>query len=121
MVAPKASKGKQMAVTDQLVQPARPQAGAASRGVSRMRRRQAWLGLLFVSPWILGFIIFKLLPILASLALSFTNFHAMERENIQFIGLENYARILSDDNAGFSLFATLSFGLRVIPAQIGVA
>lgn len=86
-----------------------------------LSRRQAWLGLLFVSPWLAGFLVFKLLPILASLAFSFTNFHAMERENIQFIGLDNYARILSDNGAGFSLVSTLSFGLRVIPAQIGGA
>lgn len=93
----------------------------AARAQTPMARRQAWLGLLFVAPWIVGFVLLKLLPILASLAFSFTDFNAMERENIQFVGLQNYARLLSDDNAGFSLFATLSFGLRVIPAQIGVA
>src|SRR5687768_5927166 len=94
---------------------------SAARGQSRVARRQAWLGLLFVSPWIIGFVIFKLLPILASLAFSFTNFHAMERESIQFIGLDNYARILTDNAAMWSLFSTISFALRVIPAQIGVA
>ena len=94
---------------------------AAARGKSRVARRQAWLGLLFVSPWIIGFVVFKLLPILASLVFSFTNFDAMERENIQFIGLDNYARILTDNAAMWSLFATISFALRVIPAQIGVA
>jgi ABC-type sugar transport system permease subunit len=110
-----------MTAIEQTVQQVRRKPGTAPRAVSRMARRQAMLGLLFVSPWIIGFVIFKLLPILASLAFSFTNFHAMERESIQFIGLDNYWRLLSDNQAGFSLFSTLSFGLRVIPAQLGVA
>ena len=110
-----------MTAIRQLDQHVRGQPGTARPAVSFMARRQAWLGLLFVSPWIIGFVVFKLLPILASLAFSFTNFHAMEPDNIQFIGLDNYLRVLSDDAAGFSLFATLSFGLRVIPAQLGVA
>ena len=110
-----------MAAVEQLAPQERAAARRAARARLPMARRQAWIGLLLVSPWLLGFIIFKALPILASLAFSFTNFHAMERENIQFIGLENYARILSDVGAGWSLFSTLSFGLRVIPAQLGVA
>ena len=109
-----------MTAIEQSVQQVRRKPGTAPRAASRMARRQALLGLLFVSPWIIGFVIFKLLPILASLVFSFTNFHAMERESIQFIGLDNYWRLLSDNQAGFSLFSTLSFGLRVIPAQLGV-
>jgi ABC-type sugar transport system permease subunit len=109
-----------MATLEQVVAQERAPAAAARRS-SPMARRQMWLGLLFVSPWLIGFVVFKLLPILASLAFSFTNFHAMERESIQFVGLDNYARILTDNDAGFSFFATLSFALRVIPAQLGVA
>lgn len=117
----KENEGASIAAIRNLDQPAGTRPAAAARTRPWVSRRQAWLGLLFVSPWIMGFVIFKLLPILASLALSFTNFDAMERENIQFVGLDNYARILSDDAAIWSLFATLSFALRVIPAQLGVA
>lgn len=109
-----------MATLEQAIATERAPAHAARRGLP-LSKRQAWLGLLFVSPWLLGFVVFKLLPILASLAFSFTDFRALEPENTQFVGLQNYARILSDDEAAFSFFFTLSFALRVIPAQIGAA
>lgn len=31
---------------------------------SRLRRRNAWIGLLFTSPWIVGFLVFTLLPLI---------------------------------------------------------
>ena len=110
-----------MAAVDQFASRERAQAGPRAGARLSLSRRQAWLGLLFISPWLVGFVVLKLLPILASLAFSFTNFHAMERENIQVIGLDNYARILSDNGASFALVSTIGFALRVIPAQIGVA
>ena len=110
-----------MAAIEQAVQKASGKAGRVRAEVSPMRRRQARLGLLFVSPWIVGFVIFKLLPILASLGLSFTNFHAMNPDAVEFIGLENYWRIFEDRDAGFSLRSTLDFAVRVVPAQLGVA
>jgi multiple sugar transport system permease protein len=86
-----------------------------------MRRRQALWGLIFISPWLLGLLLLKLLPILASLAISFLDFYALEPENIRFVGMDNYARILSDNNAQGSLFATVGFALIAIPAQLGMA
>ena len=39
--------------------------------MSPARRREALAGYLFISPWILGFLLFTLLPMVASLGLSF--------------------------------------------------
>ena len=54
------------------------------------RREQLW-GYLFISPWIIGFILFTFLPMAAALVFSFTDFDLREPDEIQFIGLENYA------------------------------
>jgi multiple sugar transport system permease protein len=81
-------------------------------------QRQGLLGLLFVSPWLIGFALFKLLPILGSLGVSFTNFHPLHPEETQFIGLANYARIWRDIDAGGSLFGTIGMALTTIPIQM---
>lgn len=85
---------------------------------SRMRRRQALTGLLYVSPWLIGFLLLKLVPIMGSLAFSFTNFDMLEPEATRFVGLANYGRIFLDGAAGFTLFSTLGFALMVVPLQL---
>ncbi len=87
-------------------------------GLSRWEGR---VGLLLITPWLVGFLLFKLLPILASLAISFTDFEMMHPDEIQFIGLRNYFGILRDGDAGFSLFATTGFAIITVPLQIAVS
>jgi len=89
--------------------------------MSRMARRRALTGLLFISPWLVGFVLFKLVPILSSLAFSFTDFDMLAPDETQFIGLANYARIFRDPGAGFTLFSTLGFALLSVPLQLLVA
>lgn len=88
---------------------------------SGMRRRQALTGLLYISPWLIGFLLLKLVPIVASLAFSFTNFDMIEPEATRFVGLANYGRILRDGEAGYTLFSTLGFALMVVPVQLLVS
>jgi multiple sugar transport system permease protein len=75
-------------------------------------------GLLLISPWLVGLLLFKVLPILASLALSFTDFYLLEPGETRFVGLENYSRLLQDEAAGYLLFATLSIAITTIPVQL---
>lgn len=92
-----------------------------SQPISRLRRKQALTGLLYVTPWLIGFLLLKLVPIAGSLAFSFTDFNMLKPEDISFIGLDNYARILSDRTAGFFLWTTLGFALLSIPVQLLVS
>ena len=91
---------------------------------SAVPHRRPWLrydrllGLLLISPWLLGVIFFKLLPILASLVISFTNFHLLTPDLTQFIGLENYTRLFSDEAVGYVLFETLALALFTVPMQL---
>jgi multiple sugar transport system permease protein len=94
-------------------------------GVKLIKRRRfsfvrssAAIGLVFMSPWIIGFILFKLVPILAALGFSFTNFYMLEPDQTRFIGLENYAHIFRDAQAGASLFGSLGSFLFVVPLEM---
>lgn len=54
----------------------------------------------FVSPWILGFAIFSILPMMTSLYYSFTKITVLGlgRRNPEWIGLENFISVFTDDD-----------------------
>jgi multiple sugar transport system permease protein len=64
------------------------------KGWSRRTRRNFWVGISFISFWIVGFLAFELYPIATSLYYSFTEYHVMKPKI--WIGLGNYARLLED-------------------------
>ena len=86
-----------------------------------LRRSEGLIGLLFLSPWILGLILLKLLPILAALVFSFTNFKMLEPEKTHFIGLENYGRFFSDIGAWSNLAGSLGYFLTTVPLELLIA
>ena len=91
---------------------------------SRRWRRldsEAVTGLLYVSPFIVGFILFSALPMLASFVLSLTDFDPREPDEINFIALGNYTRLLSDPIVAESLWVTLRFALMVVPLTLAFA
>jgi multiple sugar transport system permease protein len=78
-------------------------------------------GLLLIAPWLIGLLLFKLLPILASLGISFTDFYMLRPEEIRFIGLENYDRLLHDPAVGYIFFSTLAMALFTVPLQLAAS
>ena len=52
-------------------------------------------GYVFISPWVIGFLVFVVGSLLASLFLSFTNWNALSKP--QIIGFKNYAKLFFDD------------------------
>ena len=87
-------------------------------GTRSMVRRQVRWGWFFISPWIIGFLIFTVVPMIASLGYSFTNFDLDQPDKIEYVGLDNYVRLFSDPNVGISLRATLKFSLIALPLAI---
>jgi multiple sugar transport system permease protein len=85
------------------------------------RGRRALTGLALASPWLTGFLLLKLAPIVAALGFSFTNFYMLEPDKTRFVGLANYARLLGDQSAMGSFFATAALPIQAIPAQLIVA
>lgn len=101
------------------------QAGSAlGRSVARrrahVRRRPRYklqTGLLLVSPWLAGLVLFNLLPILASLVLSLTDFFLLTPGEIRFVGFRNYLSVFNDPNARAVLIETFRLALIIIPLQ----
>jgi ABC-type sugar transport system permease subunit len=83
------------------------------RTIQQQQRIWGWV---FLSPWIIGFAVFTLFPMIASLIFSFTNFKI--GEPIQFIGLENWGRLFTDPPTRDSLWVTLRFTLYMVPIAI---
>ncbi len=68
---------------------------------SRSTIRQNVLGYLWISPWLVGFVIFIFGPMLASVGFSFTNYRIINES--RWIGLQNYTYAFVEDDL---------FGLR---------
>ena len=65
------------------------------RRLSKVETRQLITGLLFVSPWIIGFLAFTLYPVLAAMYYSMTRYDLLRSP--VFIGLGNYIEIFTRD------------------------
>jgi ABC-type sugar transport system permease subunit len=86
--------------------------------MSALARREARWGYLFLTPWIVGFILLTLAPMLATLAFTFTNINLSQQQPLQFVGLDNYRAFLNDGQAWDSIGNTLKFGLIALPVSV---
>jgi multiple sugar transport system permease protein len=62
--------------------------------MSRLRRIEIAWGSFFIAPWIIGFLLFTLVPMAASLYLSFTDYSPTRNNNRPvWVGLDNYEKM----------------------------
>jgi multiple sugar transport system permease protein len=87
-----------------------------TRGWSATRSRNLRNGLLFISPWIIGFLLFTLYPMVASLYYSFTEFH-IKKAPI-WIGLQNYSELLNDKLFWTALYNTVYLVIVGVPLTL---
>jgi multiple sugar transport system permease protein len=91
--------------------------------MTRQTRRDLRVGLLFVSPWLIGFAAFYLYPALASLYYSFTDFKILDPP--RWVGLANYVTMLADAQFWKSLTNTAYLAIIGVPlsvlAALGIA
>lgn len=81
---------------------------------TRKRKSEALWGLFFVSPFIIGFVIFMLGPMLFSFYGSFTNYNLTSR--MDFIGLDNFRRMFTQDELFWtSLYNTAYYVVFNVP------
>lgn len=69
---------------------------------NRLLQRNTIHGLVFISPWLIGFCIFTLYPLFASLYYSFTNYDVLQPA--KWVGFDNYINLFVND----PLFMTAS-------------
>lgn len=101
---------------------------APKRKLSMSQREAAW-GLVFLSPWLFGLVLFTAMPMVASLILSFTNYNQIGQyaagTHFGFVGIQNYTWMLGDETTIHSLLQTAKLTIFSVPltlfAALGVA
>jgi multiple sugar transport system permease protein len=91
----------------------------ARQKLSRKERKNLMKGLLFISPWIIGFLVFSVYPTVYSIGLSFVRYSGFQPP--VWLGLQNYQRLISDDLFWQSLYNTLYYAAFAVPIGIVVA
>ncbi|MEO3791368.1 sugar ABC transporter permease [Nonomuraea sp. B10E15] len=84
-----------------------------------MRFVETRAALLFISPWILGFLIFTAWPVINSAYLSLTDYDVINDPS--FVGLDNYRTLFEDPKVGLALRNTFIFMVMSVPAQLVVS
>ena len=74
------------------------------------------VGMLFLLPWTIGFLAFTLYPMIASLVYSFSIYHS--KAPLEWVGLQNYATLLTDDLFWKSLANTLYMVAIGVPVTL---
>jgi multiple sugar transport system permease protein len=77
--------------------------------------------LFFQSPWLLGLIFLTIIPIVGGLIISLTNYDGISIPTTKFIGLKNYARMLTDKQGMEALQRTVIFVLISVPLVLTIA
>jgi multiple sugar transport system permease protein len=86
---------------------------------STLQQRETLAGLAFISPWLIGFLVFTAGPMVVSLGLSLTDYDVLRPP--RFIGLDNYQRLIDDPRLGLSLYNSFFYALFHVPLSIVVA
>ncbi len=83
----------------------------------RELNNENFVGYLFISPWLIIFLLFTFFPMVASLLLAFTDYDLSD--SWKFIGLENFDRMLNWDFRYWnSVKATLKYVIFVVPLRL---
>ncbi|MCG7310817.1 MULTISPECIES: carbohydrate ABC transporter permease [Brachybacterium] len=121
-----------MSVTDTVGPPAGPASASGAlgsaapapparrkRGMNAGQRRKLRTGLLFISPWIIGVVIFIIYPVAYSIALSFTRYSGMEAPT--WVGVQNYVTAFTDPMVGKAASNTIFYAIIAVPLGLIIA
>jgi multiple sugar transport system permease protein len=92
----------------------------APRRMGRLGRNEARWFYLFISPWIIGFLVFTAFPILASSYLSFTHNDPVNWPP-KWVGFQNYDQLIHDPLFYKSLSVTAYYAVLEVPLSILIA
>jgi ABC-type sugar transport system permease subunit len=86
--------------------------------MTKLARVEALWGLLFLTPWLIGFLLWTLGPMVASLVFSFTDFNLLHREALRWVGMNNYRLLFTDPNVKTAVSVSLRFAAMALPVGI---
>jgi multiple sugar transport system permease protein len=87
--------------------------------LTRKERRNLAMGLLFISPWLVGFAVFLVYPIYYTIRISFTRYTGFG--DPEWIGLDNYRKMVHDDVFWTAVYNTLYYTALAVPVGVLVA
>jgi oligogalacturonide transport system permease protein len=77
------------------------------------------IGLLYITPWLLGLLVFTIYPFVSSFVLSFTDYNMIYAP--EFIGFKNYTTMFQDKSFWDSIFATFKYAVITVPFKLAFA
>ena len=88
--------------------------------ISNKMKSKRYVGLLYIAPWLLGFLIFQLYPFIASFCYSFTDYTLLNQP--QFVGLKNYLTLFTTAKQFLSTMKITGFyALLSVPLKLAFA
>jgi multiple sugar transport system permease protein len=96
-----------------------PRGAGRTHGFGRYRGSETRAALLFLSPWIVGFLVFTAVPMVWSLYLSFTDYGLVGKPVA--VGLRNYRRMMADPSVATALGNTFVYAVLFVPCAIVVS
>ncbi|VTR77411.1 carbohydrate ABC transporter permease [Cellulomonas hominis] len=107
--------------TERRTPPATPRRSGKPVSLTARRRRTALVAWLFAAPFVLSFGVFGLVPLVSSFGMAFTDLRVNDIRNpfaVDFIGLGNFATVLSDTTFLRALRNTLGFVVVGVPLSL---
>lgn len=86
--------------------------------MNRRQKHECVSGILFLLPNFLGFVAFSLIPVIAAVYLSFTNWDGISR--MDFIFFENFIKMFQHDTFLIALKNTVVYTLTFVPLTVGL-
>jgi multiple sugar transport system permease protein len=88
--------------------------------LTNLERRRRIAGWLFISPAVLGLLLWTILPVIASFLLSFTEYRIVSAP--RWVGMENYVRMFTrEPDFVQALKVTFNFVIMQLPIGLGIA
>jgi multiple sugar transport system permease protein len=88
----------------------------ARRWASGFKERETWVAYAFLTPWIIGFLVFTAGPMIASAYLSFTDYSIISPTH--GVGWANYQTLIHDPKVMTGLRNTLYYTVLAVPSHI---
>jgi multiple sugar transport system permease protein len=81
-----------------------------------LQKREAAAAYVYIAPWLVGFVLLTLGPMVASLYLSFTDYNVINGQAPRWVGFKNYITVFNSPDFWQSLKVTITFAALSLPS-----
>src|SRR5690242_5973369 len=81
--------------------------------------KKRYTGLLYITPWLIGLLVFTIYPFVTSFILSITDYKIISAP--KFVNITNYINMFHDNTFWDSLFATFEYAILTVPFKLAFA